>query len=64
MGYAVKGEGVIRHQIRVVFALRTRSRRGLITGPLTEREHLPDLRQVELYCWGQNSFLDQAPLES
>lgn len=64
MGYAVKGEGGIRHKIRAIFSLRTRSRRGLIMGPLTDRDHLPDLRDVELYSWGGDSFLDQIPLES
>jgi hypothetical protein len=64
MGYTIKGERITHHKIRVIFALRTRSRRGLITGPLTHREHLPDLRTVELYSWDRDSLLDQAPLES
>jgi len=64
MGYAVKGEGVIRYNIRAIFSLRTRSRRGLIMGPLTHRDHLPDLRDVAFFSWGRESFLDQTPLES
>lgn len=64
MGYAVKGERTVRHKIRVIFALRSRSCRGLIMGPLTDLDHLPDLHTVEIYSWGQECFLDQAPLES
>jgi len=66
MGYAIlKGEGAIRHKIRDLFSSRTRTRRRLIMGPLTDLvplDHLPDIHEVELYSWGQDSFPDRAPL--
>lgn len=66
MGYAIlKGEGAIRHKIRTLFSPRTRSRRRLILGPLTDLvpfDHLPDIHNVEVYSWGREAFDDQAPL--
>jgi hypothetical protein len=66
MGYAIlKGEGAIRHKIRDLFSSRTRSRRRLIMGPLTDLvpwDHLPDIHDVKLYAWGQVSFVDQTTL--
>jgi hypothetical protein len=66
MGSAIsKGERAIRHNIRDIFSLRTRSRRRLIMGPLTNLDHLPEnLHSVEFYSWGRDAFFDQAPLES
>ena len=66
MGYAIlKGEGAIRHKIRDLFSSRTRTRRRLIMGPLTDlvpSDYLPDIHDVKLYAWGQVSFVDQAAL--
>ncbi len=66
MGYAIlKGEGAIRRKIRDLFSFRTRSRRRLILGPLTDLvpfDHLPDIHNVELYSWGRDAFPDQGPL--
>jgi hypothetical protein len=67
MGYAIlKGEGAIRHKIRDLFSSRTRTRRRLIMGPLTDLvplDHLPDIYNVKLYAWGGHvSLLDQAAL--
>jgi hypothetical protein len=66
MGYAIlKGEGAIRRTVRDLFSLRTRSRRRLILGPLTDLvpfDHLPDIHNVELYSWGREAVPDQGPL--
>jgi hypothetical protein len=66
MGYAIlKGEGAIRRKIGDLFSLRTRSRRRLILGPLSDLvpfDHLPDIHNVELYSWGGDAFPDQGPL--
>jgi hypothetical protein len=66
MGYAIlKDQGAIRNKIRELFTIRTRSRRRVILGPvagLVPLDHLPDIHDVELYSWGQESLPDLAPL--
>ena len=66
MGYAIlQGEGSIRKKIRELFTIRTRSRRRVILGPLAALvplDHFPDIRDVEVYSWGQEKLGDMKPL--
>ncbi len=66
MGYAIlKDASSIREKIRELFTVRTRSRRRVILGPLAglaSFDLLPDVRNVELYSWGQEAHPDAVAL--
>lgn len=68
MGYIIlKGEGAIRSKIRDLFSTRQPSRRRLILGPLKDLavfDYLPDIHNIELYSWDQDSFTDKTPFTS
>lgn len=66
MGYAIlKDAASIRKKIRELFTVLTRSRRRVILGPLAGLapfDLFPDVRNVELYSWGQEAHADTAAL--
>ena len=68
MGFAIlKDQGAIQNKIRELFTIRTRSHRRVILGPLAglvPLDHFPDIHDVELYSWGQESLPDLAPLSN